>query len=71
MPQYIMLDTILETFKCLTPHPVLKRGDPSLAGKVGGPGLLPRFLGCRHAAGRVPCCHILTHVRVPACRALC
>ena len=51
MPQYIMLDTILETFKCLTPHPVLKRDDPSLAGKVGGPGLLPRI-----KLGLPPCC---------------
>lgn len=36
IPQYLMLDTISDTFKCLSPHPVWHKDDAQLQGKVRG-----------------------------------
>lgn len=33
IPAYIMLDSILDTFKCLSPYPVLFKDDSTLSGK--------------------------------------
>lgn len=34
LPQYIMLDSLVDVFKCFSPFPVLHKDDPQLHGKV-------------------------------------